>query len=116
LQEDPILTMLQDNEDNRLVDQHWLINDVLSVYASDNNAATANDFANEETTLLNDGDVCQMLSQYFVDINHLDVFLINQMTTVSMIFYPHSKVVHTTTMNQVHTQYILSILYFNEKI
>ena len=75
LQEDPILTMLQDNEDNRLVDQDWLINDVLSVYANDNNAATANDFVNEETTLLNDGDVCQMLSQYFVDINHIDVFL-----------------------------------------
>ena len=39
LQEDPILTMLQDNEDNRLVDQDWLIKDVLSVYASDNDAA-----------------------------------------------------------------------------
>ena len=31
--------MLQDNEDNRLVDQDWLIKDVLSVYASDNDAA-----------------------------------------------------------------------------
>jgi len=102
---------LQDNEDNRLVDQDWFINDVLSVYASDNNAATANDFANEETILLNDGDVglCQMLSQYFVDIDHLDVFLINQTTTVSMIFYPHSKVVHMTTMIQVHIHIVYTV-------
>jgi len=68
---------------------------------------TANDFANEETILLNDGDVCQMLSQYFVDIDPLDVFLINQTTTISMIFYQHSKVVHTTTMNHVHRQCIV---------